>query len=106
MIVSPLRDRFAIDVEDGDDMKANGNEVDHEYKIERGGNQVAEVSKSLIEVAPVATAIFGKTYARPGRQRRGMAGHNRHAATAAERRAADVAPAARRCRERRRLPGC
>ena len=49
-LVSPLRDRFAIDVEDGDDMEAKGNVVDHEYKIERGGNQVAEVSKRWFRV--------------------------------------------------------
>ncbi len=49
-LVSPLRDRFAIDVEGGDDMEAKGNVVDHEYKIERGGNQVAEVSKRWFRV--------------------------------------------------------
>ena len=59
-LVSPLRDRFSIDVEDGKDMEAKGNIVDHEYKIERDGDQVAEVSKRWfrvrdtygIEVAP------------------------------------------------------
>ena len=40
-----LRDRFSIDVEDGEDMAAKGNIVDHEYEIERGGDKVAEVSK-------------------------------------------------------------
>ena len=44
-LVSPLRDRFSIDVEDAEDMEAKGNIVDHEYKIERGGGKVAEVSK-------------------------------------------------------------
>ena len=44
-LVSPLRDRFSIDVEDGEDMEAKGNILDHEYKIERGGDKVAEVSK-------------------------------------------------------------
>jgi len=59
-LVSPLRDRFSIDIEDGEDMEAKGNIVDHEYKIERGGEKVAEVSKRWfrvrdtygIEVAP------------------------------------------------------
>ena len=59
-LVSPLRDRFSIDVEDGEDMEAKGNIVDHEYKIERDGDKVAEVSKRWfrvrdtygIEVAP------------------------------------------------------
>jgi uncharacterized protein YxjI len=40
-----LRDRFAIDVEHGPDMKAHGNIVDHEYEIERDGDTVATVSK-------------------------------------------------------------
>ena len=59
-LVTPLRDRFSIDVENGEDMEAKGNIVDHEYKIERGGDKVAEVSKRWfrvrdtygIEVAP------------------------------------------------------
>ena len=59
-LVSPLRDRFSIDVEGGEDLEAHGNVVDHEYKIERGGDQVAEVSKRWfraretygIEIAP------------------------------------------------------
>ena len=45
-----LRDRFAIDVEDGDDMKAQGNIVDHEYEIERGGSTVATISKRWFRV--------------------------------------------------------
>jgi uncharacterized protein YxjI len=44
-LISPLRERFSIDVEGGEDMEAKGNIVDHEYKIERGGDKVAEVSK-------------------------------------------------------------
>jgi uncharacterized protein YxjI len=40
-----IRDRFAIDVEGGDDMKAHGNVVDHEYEIERDGQMVATISK-------------------------------------------------------------
>ncbi len=49
-LISPLRDRFSIEVEDGDDMEAKGNVVDHEYKIERGGDRVAEVSKRWFRV--------------------------------------------------------
>ena len=40
-----IRDRFAIDVEHGADMKAHGNVVDHEYEIERDGDTVATISK-------------------------------------------------------------
>jgi uncharacterized protein YxjI len=43
--MTPLRDRFSIEVEDGEDMEARGNIVDHEYRIERGSDRVAEVSK-------------------------------------------------------------
>ena len=49
-LVSPLRDRYSIDVEDGDDMEAKGNIVDHEYKIERDGDKVAEVSKRWFRI--------------------------------------------------------
>jgi uncharacterized protein YxjI len=49
-LVSPLRDRFSIDVEDGEDMEAKGNIVDHEYKIERDGDEVAEVSRRWFRI--------------------------------------------------------
>jgi uncharacterized protein YxjI len=49
-LVSPLRDRYSIDVEGGDDLEAKGNVVDHEYKIERDGDTVAEVSKRWFRV--------------------------------------------------------
>jgi uncharacterized protein YxjI len=49
-LFTPLRERFSIAVEGGEDMEAKGNIVDHEYKIERGGNRVAEVSKRWFRV--------------------------------------------------------
>jgi uncharacterized protein YxjI len=49
-LVSPLRDRFSIDVADGEDLDAKGNIVDHEYKIERDGKKIAEVSKRWFRV--------------------------------------------------------
>ena len=49
-LVNPLRDRFAIDVHDGDDLEAKGNIVDHEYAIERDGDKVAEVSRRWFRV--------------------------------------------------------
>ena len=49
-LVSPLRDRFSIEVEGGEDMEAKGNIVAHEYKIERGGEKVAEVSKRWFRI--------------------------------------------------------
>jgi uncharacterized protein YxjI len=59
-LVSPLRDRFSIDLKDGGDLSAKGNIVDHEYEIERDGEKIAEISKRWfrirdtygIEVAP------------------------------------------------------
>jgi uncharacterized protein YxjI len=49
-LVSPLRDRFSIDVDGGEDMEAKGNIVNHEYTIERGGHKVAEASKRWFRV--------------------------------------------------------
>jgi uncharacterized protein YxjI len=49
-LVSPLRDRYSVSVDGGDDLEAKGNIVDHEFKIERGGDKVAEVSKRWFRV--------------------------------------------------------
>jgi len=59
-LVSPLRERYSIEVEEGEDLEAKGNIVDHEFEIKRGGETVAEVSKRWfrardtygIEIAP------------------------------------------------------
>jgi uncharacterized protein YxjI len=45
-----IRDRFDIDLEDGEDLKARGNVVDHEYEIKREGDVVAHVSKKWFRV--------------------------------------------------------
>ena len=49
-LISPLRDRFSIEVDGGEDLEAKGNVVDHEYEIERGGDKAAEVSKRWFRV--------------------------------------------------------
>jgi uncharacterized protein YxjI len=49
-MITPLRDRFSIDVRGGDDLDAKGNIVDHEYTISRGNTKVAEVSKRWFRV--------------------------------------------------------
>jgi uncharacterized protein YxjI len=49
-LVSPLRQRFKIEVADGPDLEAQGNIVDHEYEIEADGSQVASVSKKWFRV--------------------------------------------------------
>jgi uncharacterized protein YxjI len=45
-----IRDHYIIEVEGGEDLKAHGNIVDHEYEIERDGNTVAKVSKKWFRV--------------------------------------------------------
>jgi uncharacterized protein YxjI len=49
-LVTPVRERFSIDVRGGADLEAKGNIVDHEYTIERGRDKVAEVSKRWFRV--------------------------------------------------------
>jgi uncharacterized protein YxjI len=49
-LITPLRDRFGIELEDGGELSAKGNIVDHEYEIERDGHKVAEVSKRWFRV--------------------------------------------------------
>jgi uncharacterized protein YxjI len=49
-LISPLRDRFTIDLEHGGDLDVKGNIVDHEYEIERDGEKIAEVSKRWFRV--------------------------------------------------------
>jgi uncharacterized protein YxjI len=49
-LISPLRDRYSIEVAEGPDLEAKGNIVDHEYKFERDGDRVAEVSKRWFRV--------------------------------------------------------
>src|SRR3954451_15441421 len=40
-----IRNHYVIEVEGGEDLKAHGNILDHEYEIERDGDKIAEVSK-------------------------------------------------------------
>ena len=49
-LITPLRDRFSIDVESGGELSAKGNIVDHEYEIERDGRKVAEISRRWFRV--------------------------------------------------------
>ncbi len=45
-----IRDRYIVDFDEGEDLTAKGNFVDHEYEIELGGDRVAEVSKKWFRV--------------------------------------------------------
>ena len=65
-LVSPLRDRFQVEVDGGGDLEVQGNILDHEYEMERDGRKVAEVSKKWfrvresygVEVADPADAVL------------------------------------------------
>ena len=48
--VSLIRDRFEIDLEQGSDLVARGDLLDHEYEIRRGDDVVARVSKSWFSI--------------------------------------------------------
>jgi uncharacterized protein YxjI len=50
-MISPLRERFTVDVVDGEDLDVQGNIVDHEYRISQGRDEVAEVSKRWFRIA-------------------------------------------------------
>ena len=49
-LVTPLRARFDVKVEDGPDLRVQGNVVDHEYEIEADGTKIAEISKRWFRV--------------------------------------------------------
>ena len=49
-MITPMRDRYSVNVRGGPDLDVQGNIVDHEYRIERGRQQVAEISKKWFRV--------------------------------------------------------
>jgi len=49
-LITPLRDRWKINVRGGDNLTTRGNILNHEYKIERDGFTVAVVSKRWFRV--------------------------------------------------------
>jgi uncharacterized protein YxjI len=44
-LITPLRERWTLNVRGGPDLDIQGNFLDHEYRIEQGPRKVAEVSK-------------------------------------------------------------
>jgi uncharacterized protein YxjI len=50
-LITPLRERFDVHVEGGQDLEVQGNVVDHEYRISAGRDKVAEVSKKWFRIA-------------------------------------------------------
>ncbi len=49
-LFTPFRDRFTIDLPNAEDLEMKGDLLDHEYVIEQGGYQVAQVSKRWLSV--------------------------------------------------------
>ena len=54
-LISPLRDRMTANMADGPDIDIRGNLLNHEYKMERRGKRVAEVSKRWIAIRDTYT---------------------------------------------------
>ena len=50
-LISPLRDRWTVEIEGGPDLDIQGNIVDHEYTFTDGRTPVATVSKRWFRVA-------------------------------------------------------
>ncbi|MGB9939562.1 LURP-one-related/scramblase family protein [Methanosarcina sp.] len=49
-LITPLRDRFKVEVANGPEMDVQGNILRHEYSIDAGGTKVAEVSKKWFRI--------------------------------------------------------
>ena len=49
-LFTPFREKFTIDVPGPDDLEMKGDLLDHEYVIERGGRDVASVSKRWLTI--------------------------------------------------------
>ena len=45
-----IRDRYTIDIDDGPDLHAHGNFVDHEYSVEQDGDTIATISKKWFRI--------------------------------------------------------
>ena len=49
-LITPLRDRFKVEVSNGPEMDVQGNILDHEYEIKEGREKVAEISKKWFRI--------------------------------------------------------
>ena len=54
-LISPLRDRMTANMADGPDIEIRGNLLNHEYKMERRGKRICEVSKRWIALRDTYT---------------------------------------------------
>jgi len=50
-LITPLRERWSVNVADGPDLEVQGNILDHEYNIGEGRDKIAEVSKKWFRIA-------------------------------------------------------
>jgi uncharacterized protein YxjI len=81
-LISPLRERWKVDLAGDREWRVQGNVVDHEYEIEDDGRKIAEVSKKWfrfrdtygVEIAPeqnralvLAVTVAVDTMAHPAR---------------------------------------
>ncbi len=49
-MVTPVRDRYSVNIPGGEDLNTQGNILHHEYTMERGGQAVATISKKWFRV--------------------------------------------------------
>ena len=49
-MITPVRERFTVNIKGGPDIDIQGNILAHEYKFEQGGRRVAEVSQKWFRV--------------------------------------------------------
>ena len=49
-MITPVRERYTLNIAGGPDIEIQGNILSHEYKFEQGGRRVAEVSQKWFRV--------------------------------------------------------
>ena len=79
-MITPLRERWTVEVADGPDLRVQGNIVDHEYAIEN--NDDDRLGRSVQEVVPGGGHLRGRggTGTRPGAAARHHRGSRRDGA--------------------------
>jgi uncharacterized protein YxjI len=50
-LITPLRERWTVNMSNGPDLEIQGNILDHQYTLDANGHKVAEVSKKWFRVA-------------------------------------------------------
>jgi hypothetical protein len=83
-LITPLRARYAIELDDGAELSAKGNIVDHEYAIKRGGEKLAHVSKRCSGCATPTGSTLPPARTRPSSSPRRFASTRWRAAGSAQ----------------------